>query len=835
MEREAYDFKALEEKWLPRWESAKAWAAPRLPTRPKRFVLEMYPYPSGDMHMGHVENFAGIGDAIARFWRMTGHDVLHPFGFDALGLPAENAAITRNIHPREWTYANIAQFTESCKRLAISYDWDRSFASSDPEQYKWNQWIFLRLFERGLAYRGTAKVNWCPKCQTVLANEQISSGFCWRHTDTVPEIRDLEQWFIKITDYTERLLSDMDQIDWPDAVITQQRNWIGRSEGARVRFKIAETGDEIEIFTTRPDTLYGVTFFVFAAEHPIAKKLAERAGKADDYGRFVDEVRRASEIDRLATQRERRAFPLEAHAINPLNGEQVPCFASDYVLMEYGTGAIMAVPAHDQRDYEFAQQMGLEIRTVVEAPDGSPADTAHEGEGVMVNSGPFTGKHTSAGKPEVIEHLELEGIGTREVQYRMRDWLISRQRYWGTPIPMVHCPTDGIVGVPDDDLPVELPETADFRPTGEPVSPLANATDWVNTTCPKCGGPARRETDTMDGFMDSSYYFMRFCDPHNDDRIFERELVDAWMPVDQYVGGIEHAVMHLIYARFITKFLHDLDLVSVTEPFRRLMNQGVIRKGGKMMSKSTGNVVDPNEVLDLYGADALRVFILFIGPPEDDYDWPEEGAEAVVGAHRFCERVWRLVTENAAVVNQAGTPSGLSELRMSIHRSLAAITQRFERFAFNTAISEMMTVQRTLAQSVSSAPPEEVREGVEILLHTLAPIAPFITEELWERIGGEGSIHDRPWPEADVDLATVAHVTMVVQVDSRVRDRFEVPADISEDEAVALAKGSAKVMAALDGREVARVIARPPKLVNLVTGQDDGRRAEGAAPSGRDK
>ncbi len=814
---EPYDFKTIEEKWLPRWLERKAWAAPRLPRGEKRYVLEMYPYPSGDMHMGHVENFAGIGDTIGRYWKMRGYDVLHPFGYDALGQPAENAAITHGIHPKKWTYANIDEFTRSCQRLAIAYDWDRSFASSDPEQYKWNQWLFLRLYERGLAYRKMAKVNWCPKCRTVLANEQISTGFCWRHEDTAPEVRDLEQWFFKVTDYADRLLDDMAELDWPDAVLTQQRNWIGRSEGALATFKIAETGDEIPIFTTRPDTLYGVTFFVFAAEHPVARALAERAGKGAEYAAFVDDVRRSTEIERLATQRERRAFDLHAHAVNPLNGDEIPVFASDYVLMEYGTGAIMAVPGHDQRDYEFAQQLALPVKVVVEAPDGSPADTAHEGEGVMVNSGPFTGMHTSQGKPAVIEHLEEQGIGTGEINYRLRDWLISRQRYWGTPFPVVYCESDGIVPLSDNDLPVEIPENVEYFPTEDEVPTLATATDWVNTTCPICGGPARRETDTMDGFMDSSYYFMRFCDPHNDEEIFDSELVNAWMPVDQYTGGIEHAVMHLIYARFMTKFLYDLGLVNFKEPFKRLMNQGVIKKDGKMMSKSLGNVVAPGEVMDKYGADALRVFILFIGPPEDDYDWPDEGADAVIGAYRFLDRVWRLVTDNIVTLRGAGAPSGTSEVRKGVHRSLAAISERFERFAFNTAISEMMTLQRALMSGAKQLPAEELREGVDVLLHTLAPIAPYITEELWDRVGGEGSIHDRPWPQADPSLAAVERVTMVVQVDSKVRDKVDVPTDISEEDAKALALASDKVKGLLDGREPVRVIARPPRLVNIVT------------------
>jgi len=804
---ETYDFKAIESKWLPKWESAKAWATPRMPSRPKRYVLEMYPYPSGDMHVGHVENYT-IGDAFARFWKMRGFDVLHPFGFDSFGLPAENAAIKLGIHPRVSTYANIEKFTASCKKLAWAYDWARCVITSDPSYYRWNQWLFLRLFERGLAYKKVAKVNWCPVDKTVLANEQISNGVCWR-CGTVPEVRDLDQWFFKTTEYSQRLLDDMEQLEWGDAVLTQQRNWVGRSEGARVTFKIAETGDEIPIFTTRPDTLYGVTFFVFAAEHPVAAKLADRTGRADEFKSFLDDVRRATDIERLATKRERRAFDLKAHAINPLNGEEVPVFASDYVLMGYGTGAIMAVPGHDSRDFEFAHQIGARITRVV---DGD--DLPFEGIGTLVNSGPFTGMSSEDGKRAIIAHLEEQGIGHSEVQYRMRDWLISRQRYWGTPIPVVYCDRCGIVGLPDDQLPLELPVDADYHLSDDAVSPLAKATEWVKTTCPSCGGEARRETDTMDTFVDSSWYFLRFCDPHNEKAIFDREPVDAWMSVDQYTGGIEHAVMHLIYARFVTKFLHDMGLVEATEPFHRLMNHGLISMGGKMMSKSLGNIVEPGEVIERFGVDALRVFILFIGPPTDDYEWPPEGAEACIGAFRFCERVWRLVTDNIDALRRAGAPSGSSDVRRATHRALAAITERFDRSAFNTAISEMMTLQRTLASSDPSS--EDLREGVEVLLKTLAAIAPYLTEELWERLGGAGSIHDEAWPDADPDLAAVEKATLIVQVDSKVRAKIEVPGDISEDDAVAVAMGADRVRELLDGREVARVIARPPTLVNFV-------------------
>jgi leucyl-tRNA synthetase len=817
---EPYDFREIETRWRARWEADRAWAAPSKPGGEKRYVLEMYPYPSGDMHMGHVENFAGIGDAVARYWRMQGYDVLHPFGYDAFGLPAENAAIARNIHPREWTYANIAAFTESCKRLAISYDWQRSFATCDPGYYKWNQWLFLRFFERGLAYRKTAKVNWCPVDRTVLANEQISSGVCWR-CGSVPEVRDLEQWFFKTTEYAQRFLDDMEQLEWSEQVLTQQRNWIGRSDGAVVRFTIAETGDDVPIFTTRPDTLWGVTYFVFAPEHPIAHELAMRAGKQSEYQAFVEDVRREAEIDRLAMAADRKAFNLEAHAINPLNGERVPVLAADYVLMEYGTGAIMAVPAHDQRDFEFARQYSLPLRVVIQPPgdalDPDAMTEAYSGEGEMVNSGSFTGTPSEEGRRLVTLHLADNDIGYGETQYRLRDWLVSRQRYWGTPIPIVHCDACGLVPVPDDQLPVVLPEVVDYQPTGDGASPLASAEAWVRTACPRCGAAGRRDTDTMDTFVDSSWYFLRYCDPRNDDEPFDPALVSAWMPVDQYVGGIEHAVMHLIYARFFMKVLYDMGLVDQTEPFRRLMNQGIIKKDGKMMSKSLGNVVEPDEVMALYGPDALRLFILFIGPPEDDFDWPQEGAQAVKGSFDFLVRVWRLVTDYGEALRGAGAASGASGLRKTVHQKLAEITERFDRFAFNTAIAKMMELRTAVDGAArAGADPAELREGVDVLLHVLAPIAPYITEELWHRVDGAGSIHARPWPEADPELSRAERVTMVVQVDGKVRDRVDVDPDISEQDAIAAALASEKVRAYVAG-EPAKVIARPPRLVNLLT------------------
>ncbi|HVL80268.1 MAG TPA: leucine--tRNA ligase [Actinomycetota bacterium] len=815
-----YDFAAIQEKWKARWESDRAWSAPRLPAGEKRYVLEMFPYPSGDMHMGHVENFT-IGDVIARYWTKRGYDVLHPFGFDAFGLPAENAAIKRGTPPREWTYANIERFTASCKTLAFAYDWDRSFATCDPSYYRWNQWLFLKLFERGLAYRAEAKVNWCPSCRTVLANEQLSEGVCWRCGST-PQVRDLEQWFFRTTAYAQRLLDDMDQLSWTDAVLTMQRNWIGRSDGAVVNFTIAQTGDTVPIFTTRPDTLYGATFFVFAPEHPIAHTLAMRAGKIANYEAFVEEVRRQSDIDRMAMTSQRRAFDLEATAVNPLNGEEIPVFASDYVLMGYGTGAIMAVPAHDQRDFEFARQYGIPIRVVVQPEDAEVLDPdtmeeAYEGQGHLVNSGPFDGNPSYEAKRLIGLHLKNHTLGYPDTQYRLRDWLVSRQRYWGTPFPIVHCPSCGVVPVPEEQLPVELPEVVDYQPTGDAVSPLATATDWVKVDCPTCGGEARRETDTMDTFVDSSWYFLRFCDARNDAAPFDPETVNAWMPVEQYTGGTDHAVMHLIYARFITKFLNDIGLVDATEPFMRLLNQGWITKGGKAMSKSLGNVVEPAEVIEPYGADTLRLHMMFIGPPEAPYDWPEEGAQACIGSFRFLERVWRLVVENAAELSGAGEPSGSSELRKLIHRKLAVITDDYDRYSFNTAVARLMELQAALTKAVGTAPAAEVREGVDVLLHGLAPFCPYVTEELWERLGGTGSIHKAAWPEVDRDLARVERVTMVVQVDSKVRDRIEVDAGIGEQDAVALALASENVRRHLPG-EPAKVIARPPRLVNLLTG-----------------
>jgi leucyl-tRNA synthetase len=630
MERD-YDFKAIEDRWMKVWVDRNKWAAPELPTGEKRYMLTMFPYPSGDMHMGHVEVFS-IHDAISRFARMRGYQVLNPLGFDAFGLPAENAAIKRAIHPKTWTYDNISKLCSSAKRLGLSFDWDRVIATCDPSYYKWNQWFFLRFYERGLAYRQAAPVNWCPNDKTVLANEQVVAGRCER-CDTPVEKRWLTQWFFKITDYADRLLEDLEKNSgWSERLKMLQRNWIGRSEGAEIEFAIEGHPDKITVFTTRPDTLWGATFFVLAPEHPWVDELAARSGRTEEVAAFKAEVSRMTEIDRTSTERPKKGVFTGAYAINPVTGERMPVWIADYVLMDYGTGAIMAVPAHDQRDFEFARAYDLPIRVVIQ-PEGQSLDPggmteAYPHEGVMVNSGQFDGTPAGAAVKLVTDWLEEQDLGRRAVGYRIRDWLISRQRYWGTPIPIIHCEGCGEVPVPNEDLPVELPDVVNFNPTGE-ASPLASAEAWVNVPCPQCGRPARRETDTMDTFVDSAWYFHRYLDPFNDEAPFDRRKSDAWMPIDQYTGGIEHAVLHLIYARFFQKVLMDMGLARDPEPFPALLNQGTITMGGKRMSKSRGNIVDPQEAFELYGADALRLYMLFSGPPEANFDWPPEGVESI--------------------------------------------------------------------------------------------------------------------------------------------------------------------------------------------------------------
>ncbi len=811
----AYDASEIEPKWADRWEAEGLYRASEDPNdpRPRFYALDMFSYPSGDLHMGHAEAFSG-GDAVARFATMRGHNVLHPIGWDAFGLPAENAAIKRGMHPKEWTYANIEQQARSFRRMGMSFDWSRRLNTCDPEYYRWTQWFFLRLFERSLAYRKNAPTNWCPKDATVLANEQVINGACERCGTAVVR-KDLTQWFFKITDYAQRLLDDADTlVEWPERVLTMQRNWIGRSEGASVTFEIAETGDPVEVFTTRPDTLWGVTFFVFALEHPLVMKLAEAGGTTSEARAMLDELQ-ATPLTNREQAESREGVRLGVHVVNPVNGEKVPVFVAPYVLMEYGTGAVMGVPAHDQRDFEFARHIGLPIRVVVqpqgEARDAETMTEAYDHEGVMVNSGPFDGVRSPESIAQVTEWLEEQGKGRAAVTYRLRDWLISRQRYWGAPIPIVHCPEHGEVAVPDDQLPVELPEDVDFRPGGE--SPLARHEAFVNTVCPTCGKAAKRDTDTMDTFVDSSWYYFRYCSPNDDDRPFAPEMVARWMPVDQYIGGVEHAILHLLYCRFFTKVLFDMGLVEFSEPMLRLMNQGQVIFGGASMSKSLGNIVEPMPIVERWGSDTVRLAILFAGPFEDDIDWktiaPDPGRRPGVTA--WLGRVFAAVSD--ATERDEPDPESL---RRITHRTIRGVTGDMQRFRFNVAISKLQVLTNEMRSTLDAG--GGARDAATALALLLAPLAPFAAEELWREIlGNDSSVHIASWPAFDEELAREERVTLVIQVDGKVRDRIEVDADAGDDDCRELALGSERAVRAIDGREIRQVIVRPPRLVNVVT------------------
>ena len=811
-----YDPSEIEPKWVARWEEEGLYEASDDPTdgRPRFYALDMFPYPSGDLHMGHAEAFSG-GDAVARFAAMRGFEVLHPIGWDAFGLNAENAAIKRGTPPAEWTYANIEQQAASFKRMGMSFDWTRRLQTCDPEYYRWTQWLFLRFFERGLAYRRQAPVNWCPKDATVLANEQVVQGACER-CGTAVERRNLTQWFFKITDYAQRLLDDVDQlVDWPERVITMQRNWIGRSEGAEVTFVIAETGEEIPIFTTRPDTLWGVTFFVFAIEHPAVQRLAELGGTWDEVRPLVERLRATSLVEREQADTKEGVF-LGVHAVNPVNGEHVPCYVAPYVLMEYGTGAIMAVPAHDERDFDFARQHGVPVRPVIQPEGEEPLDGdsmvgAYTGEGVMVQSGSFDGRRTPESIVEVTAWLDEQGRGRHAINFRLRDWLISRQRYWGAPIPIVHCPSCGEVTAPEDQLPVLLPEEADFQLGGE--SPLARHPTWRHVACTSCGRDAVRDTDTMDTFVDSSWYYFRYCSPGYEDGPFRPEDVERWMPVSQYTGGVEHAILHLLYSRFFTKVLYDMGLVTFTEPFPRLMNQGQVIYGGAAMSKSKGNIVEPMPLVERWGADSMRLTMLFAGPFEDDIDWKliAGDPEKRPGMNSWLGRVFAAVGE--AVARDAEEPDPLRRLT---HRTIKAVTEDLERFRYNTAISKLMVLSNEMRASLDAG--HGARSAAEALVPMLAPVAPFAAEELWRSELGHGeSVHLTVWPSYDPDLAREERVTLVVQVDGKVRDRLEVAADADEAACLEAARAGAGAARALEGREVVKEIVRAPKLVNFVT------------------
>ncbi|CAN5718332.1 leucine--tRNA ligase [soil metagenome] len=818
-----YDFKAIEDRYKQSWIDDELWKAPEKPDpERKRYLVTMLPYPSGDLHMGHVEIFS-IHDAFARFERMRGYDVLNPIGWDAFGLPAENAAIRRGLDPKKWTYENIDMHRISMERLGLSFDWTRVFYTCEPSFYKWNQWLFLRFFERGLAYRKQAAAWWCPNDKTVLANEQVIAGRCERCGAEVVK-RYPTQWFFKITDYADRLVDDLELNEgWTERLKMIQRNWIGRSDGTEVEFRIEGHDEPVTVFTTRPDTLWGATFFVVAPEHPLSEELVAGTPVAEKLAEFKDEVARLSEIDRTSTERPKKGLFLERYAINPVNDERIPIWVADYVLMDYGTGAIMAVPAHDQRDFEFARTYGLEIRVVIQPPD-TPIDAdsmteAYPHDGVMVNSGGFDGTPATESVAVVTEWLESEGRGRVAKNFRLRDWLISRQRYWGTPIPIVHCEVCGEVAVPDEELPVELPEDVDFNPTGE-ASPLATAEDWVNTTCPKCGAAARRETDTMDTFVDSSWYFQRYLDPHNDEAPFDPDKANAWMALDLYSGGITHAVGHLIYARFFQKVLMDMGMLRDPEPFPRLLNQGMVTMGGKAMSKSRGNIVEPVKAFDLYGADALRVYMLFSGPPEQDFDWPPEGVEAIGRVTwPWLQRVWRLSEEVRTLDDESGAEGPLEgELRRALHRTIKVVTRDYEAFSFNTAIARMQELvnEAFRYRGAGGSNRTVLTELIEGLLKMLAPMAPYLTEEQWHRFGRDGSIHLSPWPKLDEDLAAQSEVTMIVQVNGKVRETIDVPASITEDEMRERALSSEKIKGYLDGKEPTKVIIKPPKLVSLV-------------------
>ena len=817
-----YDPQEIEPRWQQLWEEEGTWqVANPIPGEASdsknEYVLEMLPYPSGEPHIGHLKVYS-VGDAVAHFKRRNGKRVLHPMGYDAFGLPAENHAIKTGQAPRVSTEAAIAEFQRQFRRWGISIDWSRELATCEPDYYRWTQWIFNELFKAGLAYRQQAHVNWCPSDQTVLANEQVVDGCCERCGAEV-EIRELEQWFLKITAYADRLLEDLDSVDWPENVKTMQRNWIGRSEGAEVVFSCDELGTEYPVFTTRPDTLFGATFFVLAPEHPDVLRLAEGTGNEQAVGDYVKEaLSRGSEL-RGAAEREKTGVALGRTVTNPVNGEQIPVFVADYVLMEYGTGAIMAVPGHDERDYAFAKAFDLPIRRVIEGdnPDGDADGLPYAGDGVLVNSAPqFDGQPNREALKEIVVWLESEGKGKLAVNYRLRDWLISRQRYWGCPIPIVRCPQCGIVPVPNDQLPVMLPVIEDYAPQGQ--SPLAAATDWVNTECPNCGGPAERETDTMDTFVDSSWYFLRYCDASNDEAAWDPAILREWMPVDQYIGGVEHAILHLLYARFFCKALADLGHLDVDEPFARLFTQGMITRDGAKMSKSRGNVVSPQAIVDRYGADSARAYILFIGAPDQDADWSDEGVE---GVHRFLSRLWRLSAE-VADHNAAGAPVGdeaaNTELIRKANWAIEKVTGDMDRrFAFNTAIAAVMELINEVSRLRESAGLDAQRFALETASSLCFPFAPHVTTDAYHLLTGE-RLWDQPWPTADAATLERDTYELVCQVNGKLRDRVEVASDASKEELEAAAMAAPNVQVHLEGREPKKVIVVPGKLVNIVVG-----------------
>ena len=816
-----YNFSEIEKKWQTKWEKDDVFKVTEDPDKEKYYVLEMFPYPSGKLHMGHVRNYS-IGDVLARFKKMKGFNVLHPMGWDSFGLPAENAAIKHGVEPSKWTWENIGEMREQLKELGLSYDWDREVATCHPDYYKWMQWIFIQFYKKGLAYKKENPVNWCPSCQTVLANEQVVDGKCERCKTLVGK-KDLSQWYFKITDYAERLLDNLEELPgWPNKVKLMQKNWIGKSIGAEVTFEIDGFDKGLDVFTTRPDTLYGVTYMVMAPEHPYLKELVAGSEYEEPVNAYVDKVQHMSDIERTSTTNEKTGQITGRYAINPLTGKKVPIFISDYVLMDYGTGAIMAVPAHDQRDFDFAKKFDLEIIPVVDSDDPEvdvyDLKAAFAAEGTMINSEMFNGMNNKEAIEKIIDYLEEKKIGKKSINYKLRDWLISRQRYWGTPIPMIHCDDCGWVPEKEENLPVLLP--ADVQFTGKGESPLATSKTFVNTTCPVCGKPAKRELDTMDTFLDSSWYFLRYCDPKNTEAPFSKEKVDYWMNVDQYIGGVEHAILHLMYARFFQMALYDLGLVSTEEPFKNLLTQGMVIKDGAKKSKSLGTVVSPKEIIEKYGADTARLFILFAAPPERELDWSDKGVE---GSFRFINRVYRMVydfSQNFSEVPDSYEVKGDADKSMAywLNYAIKKVSDDIgERFNFNTALSTILELVNEMYRYKEGAiNPGLYGAAIKDLIIMLAPFVPHVTEEMWEHLGYEGSVHDQTWPEYDEKALVKDTVEIVVQVNGKIKEKLDIAGGLSKKEMEKTVMENEKVKGLIEGKNVVKVIAVPGKLINIV-------------------
>ena len=819
---ERYNYDEIEKKWQKYWEDNKLFKTTEDSSKPKYYVLEMFPYPSGKLHMGHVRNYS-IGDVAARYFKMNGFNVLHPMGWDSFGLPAENAAIKHGIHPNIWTWDNISEMRSQLKELGLSYDWDREVATCHPDYYKWMQWIFIQFFEKGLAYKKKNPVNWCPSCQTVLANEQVVDGACERCATSVKK-KDLDQWYLKITDYADRLLTDLEKLEgWPNKVKIMQKNWIGKSVGAEVDFKIEGFDKELKIFTTRPDTLFGVSYMVLAPEHPYVKELVKNGSYADAVNEFQEKLQHMSEIERAATTLEKEGVFIGRYAVNPLNGKKVPIYIANYVLMDYGTGAIMAVPAHDQRDFDFAKKYGLDIIPVVD-PQNPDIDIhnlkeAFVAEGDLINSDDFNGLDNVTAQEKIISFIEEKNLGNESINFRLRDWLISRQRYWGTPIPMIHCDDCGWVPEKLENLPVLLPTDVVFSGKGE--SPLTTSKTFINTTCPKCGGAAKRETDTMDTFLDSSWYFLRYTDAKNDKEVFDKEKAKYWMAVDQYIGGVEHAILHLLYSRFFTKFLYDIGYSPVDEPFTNLLTQGMVLKDGTKMSKSKGNVVSPEEIISKYGADTARLFILFASPPEKELEWSDAGVE---GSYRFLNRVHRLVYELTDKLQEAPASFQISEaadkaLNYALNATIKKVSEDVGgRFNFNTAISSIMELVNEVYRYKEIEKPELglLKAAVESIILLLSPFTPHICEEMWHYTGHEGSVYLEKWPTYDENALIKDSIEIVIQINGKVKEKIEISTGLGKDEFTALAMENDKVKALIAGKEIVKVISVPDKLLNIV-------------------